>query len=96
MPDITDESTQPEPGEIRQGFYVVLSKSNNRIWLADSLRGAAANLDQVIAENLEMDDAWWIDYCLGPDSQGRMVWMGTDKSEIIFELQTVLRIIDKK
>ena len=96
MPDIIDESTQPGPDEIRQGFYVVLPKSNNRIWLADSLRGAATNLDQVIATNLENDDAWWIDYCLGPVSQGRMVWMGTDKSEIIFELQTVLRIIGKK
>ncbi|SOE97195.1 hypothetical protein SAMN05414139_10275 [Burkholderia sp. D7] len=96
MSDITDESTVPEPGEIRRGFYVVASKSNNRIWLADSLRGAAATLDQVIATNLDVDDAWWIDYCLGPDSQGRMAWMGTDKSEIIFELQTVLRLLDKK
>lgn len=96
MPDISDENAQAGPGEIRRGFFVVSSKSNNRIWLGESLREAAASLDDVISKNLENDDAWWIDYCLGPDSQGRMAWMGTDQAKVIFELQAILRLMGKK
>ena len=93
MPDIADGITQFEPAEIRQGFYVVSSKSSNRIWLGNSLREAAANVDDVISKHLDDGDAWWIDYCLGPDPQGKMAWMGTNQATVIFEIQTILRLM---
>jgi hypothetical protein len=94
MPDITEENAQLNPDEIiRRGFYVVRRSDGKRIWLAEDLRDAAKNLDAVIFLNFENADAWWIDYCLGADAQGRMVWIDSDQTVIVLELQTVLRLI---
>lgn len=77
------ESQNVLPG-LRRGYYLVVQKTGERVWLAVTQYGASSALSAALRKHCEDDDvSWWIDYSYGPDVNGAPAWSNLDHTDNI-------------